>query len=224
MIISCPKCSVKYFADSRNLKKEGTKLKCFSCSHIWFYNFKLEQEIKNKKNIQKNLLNYTLDQEEKKFPIDDDFVDKPKKPWLFLFFLFFFTIIFSSIIYFKEEIKFYFPYAKKFYFLTGVDNKEIKQNLIFQNIEKNIDVLNDNSTVVTIFGKVNNISDINEKIPRLRASLLDSKNNILSSWFFYAKKEMLSPKEIAEFETSYIAKKNEEIVEIKIDFFQEDND
>ena len=49
------------------------------------------------------------------------------------------------------------------------------------NIEKDINVLNDNSRVVTIYGKVNNKSDVKQKIPRLRASLLDSTNNILSS-------------------------------------------
>ena len=91
------------------------------------------------------------------------------------------------------------------------------------NIEKDINVLNNDTSVVTIYGKISNISDVNKKIPRLRASLLDSKNNILSSWFFYAEKEVLLPKDTAKFETNYITKENEEFVEIKIDFFQEDS-
>ena len=222
MIISCPKCSTKYSVDLKKLKKGGTKLKCFSCNHIWFYNYKLEQNIKNKRNKlnkQENIINNTLDQTNEKFPIDEDLSNKTKKSWLFFFLLFFFIVFFISTIYFKEEIKLYFPYVKNIYFLTGLDNKKTEQNLIFQNIEKDINVLNDNTRVITIHGKVRNISDVNEKIPRLRASLLDSENNILSSWFFYAEKEALLPKDTSKFETSYIAKENEEFVEIKIDFF-----
>ena len=49
---------------------------------------------------------------------------------------------------------------KNIYFLTGLDNKKTEQNLIFQNIEKDINVLNDNTRVITIHGKVNNISDV----------------------------------------------------------------
>ena len=222
MIISCPKCSIKYSVDLRNLKKGGTKLKCFSCNHIWFYNYKLEQNIKNiknKLNKQENIINNTLDQTKDKFPIDDDRINKTNKSWLFFFLLFFFIVFFLSTIYFKEEIKLYFPYVKNIYFLTGLDNKKTEQNLIFQNIEKDINVLNDNTRVITIHGKVSNMSDVNEKIPRLRASLLDSENNILSSWFFYAEKEVLLPKDTSKFETSYITEENEEFVEIKIDFF-----
>lgn len=226
MIISCPSCSIKYFVNKEVLLKK-TKLKCSDCGHEWVYNYKLESSIKNQNNEleeKQDISQKILNIKQNEFPIDDSFVSKSKKNWLFLFFLFFFTILFSSIIYFKEEIIIYFPKTKQFYLLTGLENEEIKQNLILKNIEKDVNILNDNSKVVTISGKINNISDKNEKIPRLQASLLDSKNNILSSWFFYAEKEVLLPKENTNFETSYISKKDEDIVEIKIDFFLEDAD
>ena len=132
MIISCPKCSTKYSVDLKKLKKGGTKLKCFSCNHIWFYNYKLEQNIKNKRNKlnkQENIINNTLDQTKDKFPIDDNLLNKTKKSWLFFFLLFFFIVFFLSTIYFKEEIKLSFPYVKNIYFLTGLDNKKTEQNL-----------------------------------------------------------------------------------------------
>ena len=227
MIISCPSCSIKYFVNKKVLQKNKTKLKCSDCGHEWVNNYKLESSVKNQNNELKekqDISQKILNIKQNEFPIDDSLENKSKKNWLFLFFLFFFTILFSGIIYFKEEIIIYFPKTKQFYLLTGLENEEIKQNLILKNIEKDINILNDNSKVVTISGKINNISDQSEKIPRLQASLLDSKNNILTSWFFYAEKEVLLPRENANFDTSYISKKDEDIVEIKIDFFLEDAD
>ena len=43
-------------------------------------------------------------------------------------------------------------------------------------IEKDINVLDDNSKIISISGNIVNNSNISEKIPRLRASLLDLNN------------------------------------------------
>ena len=58
------------------------------------------------------------------------------------------------------------------------------------------------------------------KIPKLQATLLDSKNNIIASWFFSAEKENLDPQESINFNTSYINDK-QDISDIKIEFYKE---
>jgi hypothetical protein len=60
----------------------------------------------------------------------------------------------------------------------------------------------------------------NHKIPKLQATLLDSENNIITSWFFYAEKEDLGPQESINFNTSYINDK-QDISDIKIEFYKE---
>ena len=225
MIILCPKCSVKYFVNANYIKKIKERLECYSCGHKWFYKSKKNKSSQNKL-IENKVLHPWEDEtdliKEQKinFPIEDS--SKNKKSWLFFFFLFFFTIIFLSTIYFKDKIRLNFPITKKFYIFMGLENKELKQYLIFQNIEKDINVLTDGSKIVTILGKVNNSSETSQNVPRLRATLLDSQNNVLTTWFFYADNNLLLPKETTKFETNYISQQDEEVDEIKIDFFRGD--
>ena len=61
----------------------------------------------------------------------------------------------------------------------------------------------------------------NYKIPKLQATLIDSKNNIITTWFFYAEQENLAPQESLKFNTSYIHD-NQDIADIKIEFYKEE--
>ena len=220
MLIACPNCLVKYSVSKKDLQ-QTKKLKCASCNHIWIYDYKIEVKIKNKKEEldQKNKpFDPILEQKVNRFITDDIPSNKSKNFFLYIFLLFFFITFFSGTIYFKEEIKNYYPLTKKIYFFLGLDDKDITKILFFEDIEKDINVLDDNSKIISISGKIINTSDISEKIPRLRASLLDSNNNILSTWFFYPEKKKLAPKEATEFKSSYIDD-NQNIVDLKIDFF-----
>ena len=82
-------------------------------------------------------------------------------------------------------------------------------------------LLNNNQKVIKIYGKISNTSNMeNHKIPKLQATLLDSENNIITSWFFYAEKEDLEPQESINFSTSYINGKKD-ISDINIEFYKE---
>ena len=102
--------------------------------------------------------------------------------------------------------------------------KKQKQNsfdLVFNQIEKDVSILNNNEKIIKIFGKISNTSNTESyKIPKLKASLIDNKNNIITTWFFNAEQENLGPQESLNFNTSYIHD-NEDIADIKIEFYKE---
>ena len=50
--------------------------------------------------------------------------------------------------------------------------------------------------------------------------MIDSENNIITTWFFNAEQENLGPQESLNFNTSYIHD-NEDIADIKIEFYKE---
>lgn len=229
MIISCPNCSVKYFVNTKDLKQGGRKLKCASCNHVWFYNYSSQSKINKKSNVV-NQANSTYKQkkedylykinEENEFPIKNEIVKKRRRIPSFFLFLIFFTTIFSCFFYFKEEVEKKFPKIQKAYLLFNIEPEKNLENLVFENIKKEIDILSDGSEFVKIYGTINNTSDEAYKIPRLSASLLDKNNNQLATWFFYADKEELLPDEKTNFDTKYI-NNYEKVSDIKIVFFPE---
>ena len=122
--------------------------------------------------------------------------------------------------YFDYKIKDYFFKFYKPEFLINKNNKD-SFDLIFNQIEKEVSILNNNQKVIKIYGKISNTSNMKKhKIPKLQATLLDSKNNIITSWFFSAEKENLDPQESINFNTSYINDK-QDISDIKIEFYKE---
>ena len=131
-------------------------------------------------------------------------------------------LIFFNFNFLKEKFD---KYLSKFTIgqIFKEDNNQILQDLIFNQIEKEISVLNNNNKVVKISGKIINKSNTeNYKLPLLKASLLDSKNNLLSSWEFTTKYKTIAPEETINFNTSYI-ENSENISDIKIEFLNYDN-
>ena len=94
--------------------------------------------------------------------------------------------------------------------------------MIFNQIEKEVSILNNNQRVIKIFGKISNTSNIESyKIPKLQATLIDSKNNIITTWFFNAEQVNLGPQESLNFNTTYI-NDSQDIADIKIEFYKEE--
>ncbi len=216
MIINCPKCKTKYSINQNILNK---KVKCSECGYIWIE--KKEKKILKEKKVNSTdrIINENFDYKENIFK-----KEKKKKNLTFYFILFLILIllIFFNFNFLKEKFD---KYLSKFTIgqIFKEDNNQILQDLIFNQIEKEISVLNNNNKVVKISGKIINKSNTeNYKLPLLKASLLDSKNNLLSSWEFTTKYKTIAPEETINFNTSYI-ENSENISDIKIEFLNYDN-
>ena len=224
MIITCQSCNTKYFINKKILGGNGKKVKCFNCEYEWYQKLDI---------IRKNLPTKSL--KEKQIPTN--YVKKEidatklfsseatkKKNYRFLYLLL--PIILVLFIYLNKE---YFNYEIKNYFLKFIKkefliNNQNKNsfNLIFNQIEKEVTILNDNQRIIKIFGKISNTSNIESyKIPKLQGTLIDSKNNIITTWFFNAEQDNLGPQESLNFNTSYIHN-SQDIADIKIEFYKEE--
>ena len=231
MKIICPKCKTEYLIDQKITLKKNVKLKCFDCSHTWVQKeFKKKDQLKKSADNLKQKINSTIKNqltdnapvEEKNDIPDPSFtIDKERKNNSLSFFIFF-LIIFSTFlfisIYFKENLINSFPEIKKIYSIFKIENKKVLNSLEFSNLEKKKNTLSDGSVVIKIFGTIKNKSEFNQKIPKLRGTLLDNNNNILSTWFFTAEEMEAFPNETVKFNTSYIHN-DENISDIKIDFY-----
>ena len=150
--------------------------------------------------------------------------DEKKKNYRFLYLLI--PIILILFIYLNKK---YFNYEIKNYFLKFIETEFLKNNqnkdsfnLVFNQIEKEISILDNNERIIKIFGKISNTSNTeNYKIPKLQATLIDNKNNIITTWFFNTEQENLGPQESLNFNTSYIHNE-QDIADIKIEFYKEE--
>ena len=224
MIITCLSCSTKYSIKKRVLGKNGKKVKCYNCGHEWYQKLdiikkSLQIEPSEEKQIPTNFVNKEIDAT-KLFSSETT----KKKNYRVLYLLI--PIILILFIYLNKE---YFNYEIKNYFLKFIKKEFLINNqnknsfdLIFNQIEKEVTILNNNQRVIKIFGKISNTSNIESyKIPKLQGTLIDSKNNIITTWFFNAEQDNLGPQESLNFNTSYIHN-SQDIADIKIEFYKEE--
>ena len=224
MIITCKSCSTKYSINKKALGENGKKVKCSNCGYEWYQKLdiikknlpteSLENKQKTRNDIRKNIdvTEYFSSEVEK------------KKKYRFLYLLI--PIVLILFIYLNKK---YFNYEIKNYFLNFIETEFLKNNqnkdsfdLVFNQIEKEISILDNDERIIKIFGKISNTSNTeNYKIPKLQATLLDNKNNIITTWFFNAEQENLGPQESLNFNTSYIHNE-QDIADIKIEFYKEE--
>ena len=224
MIITCQSCNTKYSIKKRVLGKNGKKVKCYNCGHEWYQKLdiikkSLQIEPSEEKQIPTNFVNKEIDAT-KLFSSETT----KKKNYRVLYLLI--PIILILFIYLNKE---YFNYEIKNYFLKFIKKEFLINNqnknsfdLIFNQIEKEVTILNNNQRVIKIFGKISNTSNIESyKIPKLQGTLIDSKNNIITTWFFNAEQANLGPQESLNFNTTYI-NDSQDIADIKIEFYKEE--
>ena len=228
MIITCLKCNSKFSINKTILGKNGRKVKCSDCENEWHQNpiIKKKDLVKENKSTdeQKIFANEKKESDETKIFFSQQKKEKKSYKFLYLFIL----IVLSLFIYLYKinnnfDVKNYFFKFVKKDFLINKSNID-SFDLVLNQIEKEINILNNNQRVIKIFGKISNTS--NEKkheLPKLQATLFDSKNNIISQWFFYADQEHLNPQESLNFNTSYIHD-NQDISDIKIEFIENSNE
>ena len=214
MIITCKSCNTKYSINKNALGKNGKKVKCSNCGYEWYQKL----DFIKKKQIPRNDIRKDNDVTEY-FSSEDE----KKKNYRFLYLLI--PIILILFIYLNKK---YFNYEIKNYFLKFIETEFLENNqnknsfdLVFNQIEKEISILDNNERIIKIFGKISNTSNTeNYKIPKLQATLIDNKNNIITTWFFNTEQENLGPQESLNFNTSYIHNE-QDIADIKIEFYKE---
>ena len=223
MIITCQSCNTKYSINKKSIGKNGKKVRCSNCEYEWYQKLDITKKSLPSKSLKEKQVPTKYVNEQ----IDADKLFssevKKKKNYKFLYLLIpiiLVLFIYLNKKYFNYEIKDYFLKFIKKEFLINNQNKN-SFDLIFNQIEKEVSILNNNQRVIKIFGKISNVSNIESyQVPKIQATLLDDKNNIIETWFFYADQEKLGPNESINFNTSYIHG-DQNFDDIKIEFYKE---
>ena len=223
MIITCKSCNTKYSINKNELGKNGKKVKCSDCGYEWYQKLDIIKKNLPSKSLEKNQI--SKNDIRKDIDVTQYFSSEPEKKNTYRFLYLLIPIILILFIYLNKK---YSNYEIKNYFLKFTETEFLKNNqninsfdLVFNQIEKEISILDNNERIIKIFGKISNTSNTeNYKIPKLQATLIDNKNNIITTWFFNTEQENLGPQESLNFNTSYI-NNEQNIAYIKIEFYKE---
>ncbi|MEE8189536.1 MAG: DUF3426 domain-containing protein [Kiloniellales bacterium] len=101
----------------------------------------------------------------------------------------------------REQIVEAAPGAVRLYALLGLPVKDVGEGLELRDV-KSVRRLVDGKSVIIIEGLVANVSEKDQQVPLMRASLLDSDGEELDQWIFSAQAETLPPGGTTAFETS----------------------
>ncbi len=197
MILTCPSCGTRYRADPASLGSPGRNVRCAKCGHVWF------QPAPEPSNLPE--LSASADaavqkpeaapghfgsQRKLTGPAAKD--TKPAgwlrrardaKPQTLVFsgLLVLLAIVGWTADRYRQEIVRLWPASARFY--ASVGSPVEVGNIAIRNIDLRRES-QDGTQVLAVTGRLINISDHDQPIPRLRVVLLDNSNRELYRWTF----------------------------------------
>ena len=198
MIVSCPSCATRYLIDPAALGREGRRVRCAKCSHIWH-----EQP---PADMPKRVDILPPDDEPRAVPFGSNLpavVAQRRRAnrlgWLAVTAAV--VIIIVAAILVRGPIVEAWPPAGNLYSAIGLD---VKQNDISGLILKPLSpklLFEGGVAVLVARGEIRNESDKRQVIPPIRIGVVNAKNVELKYWTFAADQSELKPNSWTGFET-----------------------
>ncbi len=181
MYIACPGCNTKFVVTPEQIGKDGRKVKCSKCSHIWYK--KLDEDVRIEPALTAPVVSTTL----------GNGVNLPALlPMKIPPYLYMMPVVMIGLIIFMLVML--FPDNLGFESLLNSDNLSIKDVQIVkqQDIEK-----------ITVSYKVHNTSLKDVKMPLVRVRLCDNNNKVLKSLTDYHT-NIISPNQFLQVKTEFM--------------------
>jgi len=181
MYIACPECNTKFVVTPEQIGKDGRKVKCSKCSHIWYK--KLDEDVRIEPALTAPVVSTTL----------GNGVNLPALlPMKIPPYLYMMPVVMIGLIIFMLVML--FPDNLGFESLLNSDNLSIKDVQIVkqQDIEK-----------ITVSYKVHNTSLKDVKMPLVRVRLFDKNNRVLKSLTDYHT-NIISPNQFLQVKTEFM--------------------
>lgn len=178
MILTCDKCTTKYFVDQGALLPAGKNVKCVKCGYIWYQDASSDQA--PPKNIKLDPIPHGSS-----LPV---IVEMRNSIWLKLLPAFFACMILvTSVCIFRDEIINRMPITSRLYDLIGISTID---NVKLENISliKNKDFLN-------VSGLIVNHAPTKRKVPDILISISDLDGKKLTSGRIDSSELYLNPEE-----------------------------
>lgn len=220
MILVCPSCDTRYFADDASIGKEGRRVRCATCGHAW--HAKLPEE-EGQQPVQAEETGLTREQVERlrqtaaentkaragphaEFRAREHAKRKRHRgravtiAWASSAAIF--VVAVGAAILFRNEVAEAFPKAASIYRLVGLEVNRF--GLTFENVEAKR-TFDGTTPVLTVSGAVVNGSEERLDTPQLRVTLKDEGGNTVQSWTDNFSVPSLGPAERTEFASRFEA-------------------
>jgi predicted Zn finger-like uncharacterized protein len=219
MILVCPSCDTRYFADDASIGKEGRRVRCATCGHAWHAKLQEEEgapvpaEETGLTREQVERLRQTAAENTKaragphaEFRAREHAKRKRHRgravtiAWATSFGLF--VVAVGAAILFRNEVAEAFPRAASIYRLVGLEVNRF--GLTFENVEARR-TFDGTTPVLTVTGAVVNGGEDRLDTPQLRVTLKDEAGNAVQTWTDNFGVPSLGPNERAEFSSRFEA-------------------
>jgi predicted Zn finger-like uncharacterized protein len=220
MILVCPSCDTRYFADDSAIGKDGRRVRCVSCGHSWFAKSQ-EEGVATPPPAEDTGL--TREQVERlrqtaaansaaragphaEFRAREHARRKRDRSraagiaWIAGFGLF--AILALGAILFRDQVAEAFPKAASLYRMVGLEVNRFGLSLENVNAKRSFD---GTTPVLTVTGAAVNKTDERHEAPKLRVVLRDEDGKQVKEWTDELKVPSLGPGECVEFESRFDA-------------------
>ena len=210
MIITCPKCDVRYALSAEALGNEGRKLKCSKCGHHWFQTPAEDLPQKIEKS-QESVLQ----------PADTHKVNKVFAilHWIpngWVVFLTVLILTFLTLFVARFPISTALPGTIPIYETFGVQVAPLGYGLKIAEVVSKPEIEDDNKLYFTVSGYIVNLTNEVKDIPKLECKLYDIDGKELHSWTFVAEKNIVNAQSQVSFssriENKFLESKGFQIV------------
>ncbi|MBI1300350.1 MAG: hypothetical protein GC137_01700 [Alphaproteobacteria bacterium] len=229
MILTCPNCDAQFAVGDNLIGDEGRKVKCSSCSNVWFQEPVVEaveeegfpsgesideaidealEEVAGKIH-EENEGEYEIPSITPEAANPNEFIaqdtpeEKKAKKVSYAAAVTFFFLIFFYYYLNAQSIMREDPSMQAFYSLMGVRMNLPGEGLIFDKVS-----VDDNGSAIKVAGNIINLSVAEQELPPLEAFVIDGEENILASWIIKPDKHSLEAEEVHKFESLYYKPEN----------------
>lgn len=219
MILVCPSCDTRYFADDSSIGKEGRRVRCATCGHAW--HAKLQEE--GDEPVAAEDTGLTREQVERlrrtaqanskaragphaEFRAREHAKRKKVRSrvvtiaWATTGVMF--VALLGLAVLFRNEVAEAFPRAASIYRLVGLDVNRFGLTLENVAAKRSFD---GTTPVLTVTGAAVNLSEEERAAPALRVTLKDEAGNEVKTWTDKLAVAMLGPGQRTEFTSRFEA-------------------
>lgn len=219
MILVCPSCDTRYFAEDSSIGKEGRRVRCATCGHAWHAKLQEEGEAAEAPEDtgltreQVERLRQTAQANSRtragphaEFRAREHAKRKRAKGRAVAIAWSITGVVFISLIgaavLFRNEVAEAFPRAASIYRLVGLEVNRF--GLVLENVDAKRS-FDGTTPVLTVTGAAVNTSDEARAAPQLRVTLKDEAGNEVQTWTDKLAVATLGPGERAEFTSRFEA-------------------
>lgn len=190
MILTCSSCATRYLIDPVSIGKDGREVKCAKCGHRWREMPPLDSPKVLEEGPAGDVGNpgadLSIDEMLAKTPVGgrkSGASQRRKVNWIgWILFLILVGAVFAGGFFLRNQIVDLWPPAVKLYNILKLEvHPTNKLGLIIDEV-KSKTVVEGGVTTLTVSGKIVNITDMEQPIPRINIQLVNKKGQHVYSW------------------------------------------